>query len=341
MQNNKSSISVLGAGSWGTSLAILLANKGLTVILWDRNPDAVKVMTETRRNKKYLGNDVVLPENLTISSDFENSVKQSEVLVLGTPSHTIREIVGKIKPFITEKTILVNIAKGIENQTLLTMSGVIKDVIPDIRENQIAALYGPSHAEEVCRNLPTTLVAASKDLATAKQIQEVFAAPMLRVYSNSDLLGVEIGGSIKNVMAIATGILDGIGFGDNAKAALLTRGINEITRMGIALGAKKETFAGLTGIGDLIVTCLSKHSRNRFVGEEIGKGKTLEQILSEMVMVAEGIKTTRSTKDLSQKLGIEMPITDAVYSVLFENKMPKQAVADLMGRTMKEEEWGS
>ncbi len=341
MQNNPKSISVLGAGSWGTSLAILLANKGLSVILWDRNPDSVKVMTETRRNKKYLGIDVVLPANLTITSDFKNAVQQSEILVLGIPSHTIREIVGKIKPFLTEKTILVNIAKGIENQTLLTMSGVIKDVIPEIKDNQISALYGPSHAEEVCRNLPTTLVAASKDLATAKQIQEVFAAPMLRVYSNQDLLGVEIGGSIKNVMAIATGILDGIGFGDNAKAALLTRGINEITRMGVALGAKKETFAGLTGIGDLIVTCLSKHSRNRFVGEEIGKGKTLEQILSEMVMVAEGVKTTRSTRDLSQKLGIEMPITDAVYSVLFENKMPKQAVSELMGRTMKEEEWGS
>ena len=341
MQNSSKPIAVLGAGSWGTSLAILLANKGLPVILWDRNHDSVKHMTETRRNKKYLGNDVVLPINLSITSDFENTVRQSEILVLGTPSHTIREIAGKIKPYLTENTILVNIAKGIENQTLLTMSGVIKDVIPEIRDNQITALYGPSHAEEVCRNLPTTLVAASKDLVTAKMIQEVFAAPMLRVYSNTDLLGVEIGGSIKNVMAIATGILDGIGFGDNAKAALLTRGINEITRMGVALGAKKETFAGLTGIGDLIVTCLSKHSRNRFVGEEIGKGKTLEQILSEMVMVAEGVKTTRSTRDLSQKLGIEMPITDAVFSVLFENKMPKQAVAELMGRTMKEEEWGS
>lgn len=341
MQNNQPTISILGGGSWGTSLAIVLAKKGLPVILWDRNPESVKEMQTTRRNKKYLGENVEIPNSIELTSDFEKAIKSSNVIVLGTPSHTIREISTKIKPFLKSETILVNLAKGIENQTLLTMSGVIKDVIPEIKENQIAALYGPSHAEEVCRELPTTLVAASHDISTAKIIQEIFVTPMLRIYSNSDLLGVEIGGSIKNVMAIATGILDGIGYGDNAKAALLTRGINEITRIGVALGAKKETFAGLTGIGDLIVTCLSKHSRNRFVGEQIGKGKTLDQVLSEMVMVAEGVKTTRSTRDMSLKLGIEMPITDAVYSVLFENKSPKQAVYDLMARSVKEEEWGS
>lgn len=339
MKNNSPKIVVLGAGSWGTSLAILLSKKGYDVTLWDRNEDRIQTLRKTRKNEKYLG-QIELPETLNYSSDLINSVKNAEIIVLGTPSHSIRDIIGQIKSVIRPDHILVNLAKGIENQTLLTMSAVIKNGVPEIAEKQIVALYGPSHAEEVSKEMPTTLVAASSDLETAKYIQNLFMTPFLRVYSNMDILGVEIGGSIKNVMAIATGILDGMGFGDNAKAALLTRGMNEITRMGLTLGAKKETFAGLTGIGDLIVTCMSKHSRNRYVGEQIGKGKTLEQVLSEMVMVAEGVKTTRSAHDLSIKLGIDMPITDAVYAVLFENKSVKTAVHELMTRTAKEEEWG-
>ena len=340
MRSNSLKIAVLGAGSWGTSLAILLSKKGFDVTLWDRNEGRVKHLQTSRINEKYLPK-IELPVSLNLTSDLLGLARKSDVIILGTPSHTIREIVGQIKTEISKNTILVNLAKGIENQTLLTMSGVIRDAHPEISDSQIVALYGPSHAEEVSKDMPTTLVSASKDLETAKYVQELFITPFLRVYSNSDLIGVEIGGSIKNVMAIATGILDGMNFGDNAKAALLTRGINEITRMGVALGARKETFAGLTGIGDLIVTCMSKHSRNRYLGEQIGKGKCLDQVLAEMVMVAEGVKTTRSTRDLSLKLGIDMPITESVYSVLFENKSPKQAVFELMTRSAKEEEWGS
>lgn len=342
MQNNKpSTIAVLGAGSWGNSLAILLSQKGHNVTLWEFNQEAAELLQKTRKNIKYLGEDIVFPESLYITSDLIPAVKTADILVLATPSHTIRSVVKNLIGLIKPESILVNVAKGIENGSYFTMSQVISDVIPGINQNRIVALYGPSHAEEVSRGLPTTVVSASSDIETARKIREIFVTPMFRVYSNTDIMGVEIGGSVKNVMAIAAGISDGIGFGDNAKAALMTRGITEITRLGIAMGAKKETFAGLTGVGDLIVTCMSRHSRNRHVGEEIGKGKTLKQVLDSMIMVAEGVNTTKSTLGLAQKMGIDMPITQAVHSILFEDQNPKEVVKMLMTRSVKDEDWGN
>lgn len=335
------SLAVLGAGSWGTSLAILLAEKGYDVRLWERNDDWAEELRKTRKNERYLGSDVVFPGNLVIADSLESSIQNAEMIVLATPSHTIRSLSTHLKGKLSDKVILCNVAKGIEMDTFLTMSQVIQSVLPELPDNRISALYGPSHAEEVSRGLPTTIVAASRDLDTSRKIRDYFATPRFRVYSNSDLLGVEIGGSVKNVMAIAAGISDGVGFGDNAKAALMTRGMHEITRLGVALGAQKETFAGLTGIGDLIVTCMSRHSRNRHVGEQIGKGKTLKEVLDSMIMVAEGVNTTRSAYGLAKKLGIEMPITEAVYQILFENQSPREVVKALMTRSAKDEDWGN
>jgi len=334
-------VAVLGAGSWGNSLAILLAGKGHEVTLWERDVPAAELLQKTRQNVRFLGEDIFFPENLVVSSDLKASAGHADLIVLATPSHTIREVVTNLIPVIRQDSILINVAKGIENGSFLTMSQVISDVIKGIKPERIAALYGPSHAEEVSRGLPTTVVASSLSIETARKVREAFVTPMFRVYSNTDLIGVEVGGSVKNVMAIASGISDGIGFGDNAKAALMTRGINEITRLGLALGAKKETFAGLTGVGDLIVTCMSRHSRNRHVGEQIGKGKTLKQVLDSMIMVAEGVNTTKSTLGLAKKLGIEMPITEAVHRILFEDQDPKEVVKGLMTRSVKDEDWGN
>lgn len=339
--NNLQNIAVLGAGSWGNSLAILLSQKGHQVTLWEFSKEAAELLQKARRNEKYLGSDIIFPDELIITSELKSAVENADIIVLATPSHTIRSVCKNLVGIIKPTSILVNVAKGIEIGTFLTMSQVIADVIPGITPDRIAALYGPSHAEEVSRGLPTTVVASSKDLETARKVREIFVTPMFRVYSNTDIMGVEIGGSVKNVMAIAAGISDGIEFGDNAKAALMTRGINEITRLGVALGAKKETFAGLTGIGDLIVTCMSLHSRNRHVGEEIGKGKTLKQVLDSMIMVAEGVNTTKSTLGLAQKMGIDMPITHAVHSILFEDQNPKEVVKMLMTRSVKDEDWGN
>jgi glycerol-3-phosphate dehydrogenase (NAD(P)+) len=236
--------------------------------------------------------------------------------------------------------IIVNLAKGIENDTLCRMSEVLKEELPSNLHDKIVTLSGPSHAEEVSRKIPTTVVVAGFQEGIAKKIQQTFMNPYFRVYTNSDIIGVELGGSLKNVIAIASGICDGMGLGDNSRGALITRGLAEITRLGEKLGAKRETFAGLSGLGDLVTTCISKYSRNRFVGEQIGKGKTLDQILKEMTMVAEGIKTTKSAYHLSIRYKVEMPITEQVYRVLFEDKQPQQAIAELMTRDPKSEIWG-
>jgi len=256
---------------------------------------------------------------------------------VATPAQAVREILMQLKAHPFNNTIFVNVSKGIELGTGMRMSEVTQSALPQVKIEQIAALYGPSHAEEVSRHQPTTVVAASVSKETAKYVQETFRTAMFRVYINTDLVGVEIAGSVKNIMAIAAGIADGIGYGDNAKAAIVTRGLAEISRLGVRLGANPLTFSGLAGIGDLVVTCSSKHSRNRYVGEQIGKGKTLEQILSEMVMVAEGISTTKAVYELSQKLGVEMPITAAVYEMLFHRKNPNELVYELMTREPKEE----
>ncbi len=332
-------ISVLGAGSWGTALAILLSSKYDDVILWEFRPDVAAELAETRENKLMLPG-VPIPEKIKITSDFEESAVGRDVLVLAVPSHIMRQAAERLRDVNFGKAILVSVAKGIENETLLRMSQVIRQVLPDLPPTQMAVLSGPSHAEEVARKIPTTVVSASEDLKTAQEVQRIFMTPNFRVYASEDLIGVELGGSLKNIIAIGAGISDGVGYGDNTKAALMTRGLVEITRLGTAMGADPMTFAGLSGMGDLIVTCMSRHSRNRYLGEQIGKGKTLQQVLDEMVMVAEGVRTTRSAHDLAQKYGVEMPITEQVYKVLFEDKPPREAVMELMGRGAKVEKWG-
>lgn len=328
-------ISVIGAGSWGTTLALVLAKKGLDVKLWVYDPEDLAAMQAKRTNATYLPG-ASFPDALAVTGDL-SSVKEADFIVLVTPSHAMREVCEKLRPFVHAGQYFVNAAKGIENDSLKRMSEVIGEVLA-MPESRIATLYGPSHAEEVSREIPTALVSASPNLETARKVRNLFLTDYLRVYSSEDIIGVEYGGSLKNVVAIAAGICDGAGFGDNTKAALITRALTEITRLGVSMGAQPETFSGLSGLGDLIVTCMSKHSRNRHVGEQIGSGKTLEQVLNEMVMVAEGVKTTRSVHQLHKKHGVEMPIAEQVYQVLFHNKNPHQAMAELMTRDAKEED---
>lgn len=328
-------VSVLGAGSWGTTLAVLLAKQNVPTLLWGRNASQIETIARERENKLYLPG-VRVPDALSVTADLARAVRFGVFLVLAVPSHAMRGLCAEIRPLIHNEQIFINVAKGIENDTLRRMSEVIAEELR-IENFRIATLSGPSHAEEVSREIPTAVVSASTELETARKVRDLFRCKYFRVYSNDDLVGVELGGSLKNIIAIAAGICDGVGFGDNTKAALLTRGSAEITRLGVHLGARAETFAGLSGIGDLIVTCMSRHSRNRYVGEQIGKGKTLQEVLDNMVMVAEGVKTTLSVHQLREKTGVEMPISEQVYQVLFHNKKPGQAVYDLMTRDPKEE----
>ncbi len=332
-------IAVLGAGSWGTALAVSLATGGHPVTLWARRPEAAAAMARHRHNPTYLP-DALLPEAVHVTSDLEAAATGRDLWVIATPSHAVRALAKDLAPYAHAALIVVSVAKGIENETLMTTTQVLGQVLsPPVPRAHIGVLYGPSHAEEVAAGRPTTLVAAAPSMAVAEQVQTLFMTPRLRVYVNDDVAGVEIGGSVKNVMAIAAGISDGIGYGDNAKAALITRGMAEIQRLGLAMGAQPATFAGLTGIGDLVVTCTSRHSRNRYLGEQIGKGKSLGEVQSEMQMVAEGVKTTASVYALAQKHRIEMPITEAVYAILFEGKKPADAVPELMTRAAKQEDW--
>ncbi len=332
-------VAVLGAGSWGTALAISLATSGHTVTLWARRSEAAVAMVRHRHNPTYLP-EAILPETVHVTSDLEEAATKKQVWVIATPLHAERALAERLAPFATDKLIVVSVAKGIENETLLTTTQVLGDVLdPPVEPERIGVLYGPSHAEEVATGLPTTIVAAAPSRKVAEQIQALFMTPRLRVYVNDDLIGVEIAGSVKNVMAIAAGIGDGIGYGDNAKAAIITRGMAEIQRLGVAMGAQPATFAGLAGIGDLVVTCTSPHSRNRYLGEQIGQGKSLDEVQSEMQMVAEGVRTTASVRALALRYQIEMPITEAVYAILFEAKKPADAVHGLMTRSAKQEDW--
>lgn len=332
-------IGMLGAGSWGTALAVLLSSKGYDVRLWEYFPDLVDKLKTYRENKTMLPG-IVIPENIKITNDIFEAVIDSEIIVSAVPSHVVRTLAEMIRSIDLSKKLIVSVSKGIENETLLRVSQIFSDVIPHFSPEQFIVLSGPSHAEEVSRFIPTTVVTASSSLENAKKIQHIFMTETFRVYSHTDVIGVELGGSLKNIIAIAAGIGDGVGFGDNTKAALITRGLVEMTRLGTSMGSDPLTFAGLSGMGDLVVTCMSRHSRNRYVGEEIGKGKTLKQVLSEMVMVAEGVKTTKSAYDLAKKYDTEMPITEEVYKTLFENKNPKDAVFDLMTRGAKQEKFG-
>ncbi|WFA09835.1 NAD(P)H-dependent glycerol-3-phosphate dehydrogenase [Tissierella sp. Yu-01] len=326
-------IGVLGGGSWGTALAVLLANKGLEVEMWVRNKSQVDEMNETRVNNKYLPN-AKLPVNLIINDDLEKTIHKKDVILLSVPTHGVRETLLNAKSIIDKKQIIVNVAKGIENDTLMRISEIVKEILPN---NKYAMLSGPSHAEEVALDIPTTIVSASLDKEVAEYIQELFITPSFRVYTNPDIIGVELGGALKNIIALGAGISDGLNYGDNTKAALMTRGIIEIARLGTALGANANTFTGLSGIGDLIVTCTSMHSRNRRCGILLGQGLTLDESVKEIGMVVEGVKTTKSAFKISEKLGVEMPITDEIYNVLYNNANVKDSVNKLMGRDKKHE----
>ncbi|MDO6354391.1 NAD(P)H-dependent glycerol-3-phosphate dehydrogenase [Caloramator sp. CAR-1] len=326
-------IAVLGGGSWGTAIAVLLSKKSNDVYIWDRNASILEEIKYKRQNSKYLP-DVIIPKNVDVRFNLEETIKSSDIIVVAVPSHAVRELCLKIKEFVNENQIFVSLTKGIEDKTFKRMSEILGEFFPN---NKIAVLSGPSHAEEVSKDIPTAIVAASKDEDTALKVQDIFMTPNFRVYTNTDVVGVEIGGAVKNIIALAAGISDGLGFGDNTKAALMTRGIAEIARLGTALGANPMTFAGLSGIGDLIVTCTSMHSRNRRAGILIGKGKKVEEALSEIKMVVEGVNTTKSTYELSKKIGIEMPITEKLYNVLFNGKDAKEAVTELMQRDKKDE----
>lgn len=334
-----SSITLFGAGSWGTALSVHLASAGRDVVLWARRAEVVEEIRRTSHNPTYLP-ELLIPSSVHITTDLETAAKASNFWGMAVPSQSLRTRAEALRPYAHEDLTVVSLSKGIENETLLTMSQVLDDVLEMVPRRRLGALYGPSHAEEVAEGRPTTVVAAAPEKADAQRIQRRFMTERLRVYLNTDVLGVEIGGSAKNVLAIAAGICDGVGYGDNAKAALVTRGLAEMQRLGQALGANPKTLSGLAGIGDLVVTCMSTHSRNRYLGEQIGTGKTLEEVLDEMEMVAEGVRTTRSVHDLARRHGIEMPITQAVYSVLFEGKTPSEMVKRLMTRSAKSEHWG-
>jgi glycerol-3-phosphate dehydrogenase (NAD(P)+) len=329
-------VTVLGAGSWGTTLALVLHDNMHDVILWTYKADHAELMRSQGENPTFLPG-IPLPPDIKITTDIEIACYDREMIVAAVPSQFLRSVIQKIAHLDLEKTIICNVAKGIENNTLMTMSEVLLDVLQHERKENLAILSGPSHAEEVCKKMPTALVAASFRMKTAKAVQDAFMTKYFRVYVNEDIRGVELGGAIKNVIAIAAGISDGAGFGDNTKAAIMTRGVYEITRLGVKMGAQPKTFAGLSGIGDLIVTCMSRHSRNRHVGEEIGRGRNLDDVLKEMVMVAEGVATTKSVHQLTEKHETEVPIVTEVYKVLFEAKNPHQAMIDLMTRDAKGE----
>ncbi len=329
-------LTILGAGSWGTALSVHLAQAARTITLWTRNAEAAARMTASRHNPTYLP-EVEIPHSVNIVTDLGTAVSAAPMVAFAVPSQGMRDLAQKVRPHLSGDETIVSLAKGIENDTLMTMSQVLADVLG--RPERIGALYGPSHAEEVAENRPTTVVAAAPSADLAHRIQKAFLTDRLRVYVNTDVIGVEIGGSAKNVLAIAAGISDGVGYGDNAKAALVTRGIAEIRRLGRVMGANPQTFAGLTGIGDLVVTCMSQHSRNRHLGEEIGRGKTLDEVLAGMDMVAEGVRTTQSIHDLAQKHDVEMPITEAVYAVLFRGQRPHEMMETLMTRSAKHEHW--
>jgi glycerol-3-phosphate dehydrogenase (NAD(P)+) len=329
----KYNICVIGAGSWGTALAISLAKKGYYVRLWMRNKQQFAEMKKTRENIRYLPG-VLLPDNIELFYDIEKVVKDSDILLLAVSSQAVRETVQTMKNFIHKDQVIVNAAKGLENNTLFRISQVVKNELP---QNSFAVLSGPSHAEEVCRDMPTTLVVASAEKNIAEYIQDVFITPKLRVYTNPDVVGVELGGALKNVIALGTGISDGLGFGDNAKAALMTRGIREISRLGQVMGADTNTFSGLAGVGDLIVTCTSMHSRNRRCGIQIGQGKSLKEAIQSVGMVVEGVVTTKAAYELSKKFGVEMPITNEIYGILYNGIDAKKSVVNLMMRNRKHE----
>lgn len=324
-------IAVIGSGSWGCAVSILLADKGHTVYLWSWQAEESRRLERDRENRELLPG-ARFPDNIICIDDMAACVRGAELIVCASPSVATRNVAKLLARHVSDSQLLLNISKGLEENTLLRLSEVYKQEIP---QAEVAVMSGPSHAEEVSRALPTTNVVAARTHEIAKQIQDIFMNDVFRVYTSDDMVGVELGGALKNVIALCAGISDGLGFGDNTKAALMTRGLAEITRLGVAMGAQRETFSGLSGVGDLIVTCTSMHSRNRRAGILLGKGKSLEETLAEVHMVVEGVNTASAAYELSKKYGVSMPITEEAYNVLYRGKDPRDAVCDLMTRDKK------
>ena len=326
-------VSVIGAGSWGSALAVLLANNGHEVTLWTHDPHEIEMLSTKREQVEKLPG-VKLPDNIMIEADLKTALTDEDVVVMAVPSPVVRMVAKQMSPFIKDGQIIVNVAKGIEDVTYKTLSDIIEEEIPNA---EVCVLSGPSHAEEVGRGIPTTVVVGAKNKETAEMLQDVFMNKVFRVYTSSDIVGIELGGALKNVIALAAGTVDGLGYGDNTKAALMTRGIAELTRLGEALGGKPETFSGLTGVGDLIVTCTSVHSRNRKAGYLMGKGMTAEEAMKEVKMVVEGVYSAKAALGLAKKCNVAVPIVEAVNRVLFENADPKEEVSNLLLRERKQE----
>jgi glycerol-3-phosphate dehydrogenase (NAD(P)+) len=329
-------VAVIGAGSWGTALAIVLADNGLKVRLWGRRKEQIDEINEKHTNAHYLPG-VTLPAAIEAYDRLDLAIKEVETIVLVTPTKSMRDVLGQLGRVLTKPVLLIHASKGIEPKTSKRISEIIEEEIPESKRSGVVVLSGPSHAEEVSLRQPTTVAVSSKDPDAAILAQDLFINQNFRVYTNDDIIGVELGGALKNIIALGAGISDGLNYGDNAKAALITRGLAEITRLGVKMGASPLTFTGLAGMGDLIVTCTSVHSRNWKAGNMIGKGLSLDEILEKMGMVVEGIRTTEATYYLAKELGIDMPITNAIYSIIFNGTSPKAAVDELMGRVKTDE----
>jgi len=326
-------IAVIGDGGWGTTLAVYLCRRKYAVTLWGAFPENIRRIRKTRFNNRFLPG-IRVPKEVQLTSDLNDALKGADLILLAVPSQYLRKILKKIKPTPHRDKLFLSVVKGIENRTLLRVSQVIHQELGPVH---LAVLSGPTIAMEVAQGIPSTAVIASGNMRTAKFLQKIFNSGTFRIYTNSDLVGLELGGSLKNIIAIACGVCDGLGYGTNAKAAILTRGLVEMARLGAAMGAKQNTFAGLAGLGDLVTTCVSPQSRNRSVGEQLGKGRSMKTILSSMNAVAEGVETVKAVQKLSKRYSVSMPITQEVYNIIWKGKKPLRAVSDLMRREMKQE----
>lgn len=335
--SEKLNVAVLGAGSWGTTLGIVLDENGHNVTLWEIFEENVEAIRSDGENKKFLPG-VKIPGSIAVTSDVAVALEGADMALFVVPTHTMRDVAQKVAACdrFNKYMVVVNASKGIEEGSLQRMSEILAAELP-VDSARVFSLMGPSHAEEVSRQMPTSVVIAGAEGPVIEKVQRAFFRPYFRVYTNPDLVGVELGVALKNCIAIAAGVCDGLGFGDNTKAALVTRGLAEIARLGRAMGARPETFSGLAGVGDLVVTCLSRHSRNRHVGEKIGQGSSLDRVLSEMVMVAEGVRTTRAAVALGRRYGVELPIIESVHEILFEDRDPRDAICELMTRPLRQE----